>query len=64
MARCVNCKKKGIPITCKYCTNGYCSSCIQLEIHKCSGIETKNNEEKTNLEKKLIRVEASRIVKI
>lgn len=50
---CYKCKKKGLPIPCSYCNHGYCSGCIQLEIHKCEGLADKIENEKTNLEKKL-----------
>jgi predicted nucleic acid binding AN1-type Zn finger protein len=52
--RCLCCKKKkGIPIDCKYCGLGYCSGCIQLEVHACKGMETKKDDELKTLEKQL-----------
>lgn len=51
--RCANCKKKGIPLTCKFCSNSFCTSCIQLEIHNCNGINVKRTEELKNLEETL-----------
>lgn len=51
---CQRCKKKcGIPIECTYCDGFYCPGCIQLEIHKCSGIQKKIEEELYYLEKKI-----------
>jgi len=50
---CFKCKKKGIPIDCKYCNSGFCSRCIVLEIHACKGIETKKENEIKELDKKL-----------
>ena len=54
--RCEACNKKCIPINCSYCIHDYCSSCIQLEIHKCSGLTKKCKNLVENLEKSLIRV--------
>jgi hypothetical protein len=50
---CKCCKKKGIPIPCTYCDKSFCSSCIQLEIHGCEGIQKKLDIDKENLGKKL-----------
>jgi predicted nucleic acid binding AN1-type Zn finger protein len=50
---CFKCKKKGIPIDCKYCNLGFCSRCIVLEIHGCKGIETKKENEIKELDRKL-----------
>lgn len=50
---CLNCKRKGIPIDCKYCKLGFCSRCIVLEIHNCKGVEIKKENQKKELEKKL-----------
>ena len=41
---CLKCKKKGIPIPCKYCNLSFCSRCIQLEIHNCSGSDIKKQD--------------------
>jgi hypothetical protein len=41
---CFKCKKKGIPIPCKYCNLSFCSRCIQLEIHNCSGSDIKKQD--------------------
>lgn len=53
--KCTHCKKKkGLSVMdCRYCHSNYCSSCIQLEIHNCQGIQSKCKEELDNLEKKL-----------
>ncbi len=50
---CFKCKKKGIPINCKYCNYDFCSRCIILEIHNCKGIEQKKDLELNQLNKKL-----------
>lgn len=52
--RCFYCKKKCIHIECKWCDHLYCSSCIRIEEHDCSGKDTcisfKREEMKQNLE--------------
>ncbi len=50
---CFKCKKKGIPIDCKYCGLGFCSRCIVLEIHECNGINLKKEDEIKDLNKRL-----------
>jgi len=49
----LKCKKRGIPIECKYCKLGFCSRCIVLEIHECKGSDIKKEEQIKDLEKKL-----------
>ena len=50
---CFKCKKKGIPIECKYCNLGFCSRCIVLETDDCKGIELKKKNELKELDKRL-----------
>lgn len=50
---CLKCKKRGIPIECKYCKLCFCSRCIVLEIHECKGSDIKKEEQIKDLEKKL-----------
>ena len=50
---CFKCKNKGIPINCKYCNLRFCSKCIQLEIHNCSGLKLKKENSLKNLKKEL-----------
>ena len=50
---CDKCKKKGIPIPCKYCKGEFCSRCIQLEVHTCDGIEKSKQDHLSNLKKQL-----------
>ena len=50
---CFKCKKKGIPINCKYCNLGFCSRCIVLEIHECKGMDVKKDIELKELDKRL-----------
>ena len=45
---CFKCKKKGIPIDCKYCGLGFCSRCIVIEIHNCKGSDLKKEQELGN----------------
>ncbi len=48
---CDKCRKKGIPILCKYCSKSFCTRCIQLEIHKCDGLDDKRKLELSALSK-------------
>ena len=50
---CFKCKKKGIPIICKYCNLGYCYSCIHLEKHNCNGIDLKKQDSLEKLKTQL-----------
>ena len=50
---CLKCKKKGIPMICKYCNLGFCSRCILLEMHDCSGAELKKQDTLKNLKTQL-----------
>ena len=50
---CFRCKRKGIPINCRFCDSGFCSRCIDLSIHNCSGLDEYKNEKKKILEKQL-----------
>lgn len=53
-SRCTNClKKRGILTDCKYCSNKFCFSCIQLEIHNCPNIQNCRDISKSNLDIKL-----------
>jgi predicted nucleic acid binding AN1-type Zn finger protein len=61
---CDKCKRKGIPIDCNYCPGKYCARCITLEEHKCEGMDKKKEMAFKILEKKLVHVEAPKIVKI
>ena len=53
MMGCDLCKRKGIPIDCKYCEGHFCSRCINLEQHKCPGITDKKKDYIKKLEKQL-----------
>ena len=50
---CLKCKKKGIPMICKYYNLGFCSRCILLEMHDCSGAELKKQDTLKNLKTQL-----------
>ena len=50
---CFKCKKKGIPIDCKYCGLGFCSRCIVLEIHVCECLDLKKKNSLDNLKDQL-----------
>ncbi len=58
---CLKCKKKGIPMICKYCNLGFCSKCILLEMHNCSGAELKKQD---NLDKLKTQLEFKKPPKV
>jgi hypothetical protein len=67
MAKCPNCKKKmnlSNESYCNWCETKYCIACRHLEIHKCKEIEAYKQSDKLNLEKKLVKTEGVKIVKI
>ncbi len=58
---CLKCKKKGIPMICKYCNLGFCSRCILLEMHNCSGANLKKQD---NLDKLKTQLEFKKTPKV
>jgi predicted nucleic acid binding AN1-type Zn finger protein len=59
---CDKCNCKGIlKLHCKYCSGEFCTSCILLENHECTGIEQKQNQELSNLRKRLVKVTTPKI---
>ena len=48
---CDLCKKKGIPILCNYCPGNYCSKCIKLDQHNCSGLDLKIKKDSPKIPK-------------
>lgn len=55
MPRCTHCRKGShLQLTCKWCTNHYCTSCLQNEIHKCTGYEKMRDAYTTSLANKLM----------
>ena len=65
MVKCPACQKNkgGVQLTCRECKIAFCIGCIQLEIHKCACLESRTTFEKNLLEKKLVKIESSRIIK-
>lgn len=51
--RCDFCKKKCIPLACKWCGNNYCVKCIMLETHECEHLLNCKLESLKNLKTKL-----------
>jgi hypothetical protein len=54
MGRCANCRKKThLGMICKWCACEHCASCVQIEIHKCAGVEDMIHHNQTLLAQKL-----------
>lgn len=59
---CDQCKCKGLlKIHCKYCTGEFCTKCILLERHNCTGLEDKHNQDISNLRKRLVKIVTPKI---
>ena len=58
------CRHKPKMMTCKECHGNFCTRCIQLEAHECPKLNARIQEERDNLKKKLVKVEALKIVQI
>lgn len=59
--KCENCLKKRITIKCLTCECMYCTGCIQLEEHGCKNLHKKIETELKIIEKRNVKVEASKI---
>lgn len=56
MSRCHFCKRKSpVIISCKWCVNDLCSSCLVVEIHKCKNISEMKEYNLKKLEQELIK---------
>lgn len=56
------CKKRITMLSCKYCSNMYCSFCIGLKEHECSdGLKVKFADNKDYLAKTLTKVVKSKV---
>ena len=66
MSPCLQCKKKVglMALTCRECSEHFCTRCIQLEMHKCPKLDGRGVSERVLLEKKLIKVVAAKVQKI
>lgn len=54
MGRCANCRKKThLNMVCKWCAYDHCVSCVQMEIHKCTGVNDMIHHKQALLEQKL-----------
>ena len=49
-------------LTCRDCQGMFCARCIQLEVHKCPKLDERSKIERENLAKKLVKVQAAKIV--
>jgi hypothetical protein len=56
------CKHKNRFLKCRECEGSFCCKCIQLEVHCCPKLDARSKIEKENLAKKLVKVEAAKIV--
>ena len=55
MAKCLICKRKNlILLSCKFCKNDMCTSCLLPETHKCQNISECFEESKNVLSKDLM----------
>ena len=61
--KCEWCKKTVAFVDCKWCKKNLCTSCIQLEIHKCPELEAKKNQDRAVLVTKLPRVTGTKLVR-
>jgi hypothetical protein len=62
--KCSKCKLGQGILTCKECGCLLCTRCIQLEMHGCTGLENKKKKERILLEKNLVKVTSSKLVKL
>lgn len=62
--KCTKCRVGQGILTCKECTLQLCTRCIQLEMHGCTGLENKKKKEIILLEKNLVKVTSSKLVKL
>lgn len=61
---CTKCRKKGVTLKCRDCSGEFCTGCIQLETHMCPMLSARKQIEKNVLSSKLVKVEASKVIKI
>jgi len=64
--KCEKCRSQVglLVLTCRECTGKYCTRCIQLELHQCRMLEGRSESERALLEKKLVKVEAPKVIKL
>ena len=51
--RCYNCKKKTMPINCKYCKVDLCVRCLLPEIHNCCNLNDCKIQSRVSLSNQL-----------
>jgi len=56
------CKHKNRFLKCRECSGSFCCKCIQLEVHECPKLDERSKIEKENLAKKLVKVEAPKVL--
>lgn len=62
--KCLHCKKHSGIINCKGCKGVFCSGCIQLETHMCSGLEHIKHQEREKLANSLPLVITPKVYKL
>lgn len=62
--KCICCKRKLAMINCKGCKGIFCSGCILMEEHACTGMEAVKTAEREKLAKSMPVVCASKISKL
>lgn len=49
-------------LKCRECAGDFCARCIQLEVHDCPKLTARVQMDKDNLQKKLVKVVAPKVV--
>jgi predicted nucleic acid binding AN1-type Zn finger protein len=60
--KCQCCKKKLAMINCKGCNSIFCSGCIQMELHSCTGLAAAKIEELRLLKERLVKIESKKLL--
>ena len=58
----MTCSHKNRFLKCRECAGDFCAKCIQLEVHMCPKLDERSKIEKENLAKKLVKVQAAKVL--
>jgi len=58
----MSCTHRPRILTCRECAGAFCTRCIQLEVHNCPKLVARVQMDKDNLQQKLVKVVAPKIV--